>query len=81
MKYRKKPEEIDAIQFTGENSRDIALFAEKKVSSFFGSDTLTVSAIGGHMTLFKNDWLIKRANETLVFCNDNTFNKIYERVD
>ena len=81
MKFRKRIVEIDAIQFTGENSRDIALFAEKKVSSFFGSDKLTIQTIGRHMDIFKNDWLIKRANGTLVFCNDNTFNKIYERVD
>lgn len=35
MKYRKKIIEVDAIQFTGENSRDIALFAEKKGIIFF----------------------------------------------
>ena len=34
MKYRRKIVEINAIQFTGENSKDMALFAEKKVSSF-----------------------------------------------
>lgn len=81
MRYRKKLVEIDAIQFTGKNSKDIALFAEKNVSSFFGSDKLTIQTMGGHMSIFKNDWLIKRPNGTLDFCDVDRFNKIYERVD
>ena len=81
MKYRKKPEEIDVIQFTGENSHEIAIFAEKTVSSFFGSDTLTISTIGGHMTLFKNNWLIKKSNGRLDFCDADKFDRIYERID
>ena len=81
MKYRKRIVEIDAIQFTGENSRDIAIFAESKISSFFGSDNLTIHAISGVMLIFKNNWLIKRANGILEFCDDDEFNKIYERVD
>lgn len=81
MKYRKKPEEIEAIQFTGENSRDIAIFTESRISSFFGSDNLTIHAISGVMLIYKNNWLIKRVNGILEFCDDDEFNEIYERVD
>ena len=81
MKYRKRIVEIDAIQFTGENSRDIAIFAESRISSFFGSDNLTIHAISGVMLIFKNDWLIKKTNGVLDFCDADNFNKIYERVD
>lgn len=72
MKYRKKPVEIDAIQWNGNsNKQEIDKFVGKELKTELESDTdyiakkgspifsLLIETKEGVMKAFKGDWIIK----------------------
>lgn len=72
MKYRKKPVEIDAIQWNGNsNKQEIDKFVGKELKTELESDTAYIAGKGspifsllietkeGVMKAFKGDWIIK----------------------
>lgn len=61
-KYIKKPVEVEAIQFTGDN-------IEKNIKPFLGkskytinNNSIIISTLEGDMKCSKNDYIIKRVN-------------------
>lgn len=72
MKYRKKPVEIEAIQYNGNsNKQDIEKFVGRELKSELESETAYVAGKGapifsllietkeGIMKAFRGDWIIK----------------------
>lgn len=78
MKYRKKPVEIEAIQFNGINVQEIMLFANTCIVKPTGE--LIISTLEGDMIVSKYDYVIKGINGEFYPCKPDIFQKTYERV-
>ena len=79
-KYRKKPVEIEAIQWNGENLREILWFSK---DAFIDQDsfTLKIETLEGVMTANKGDYIIKGVNGEFYPCKPDIFEKTYDKVD
>lgn len=82
MKYRKKPVVIEAVQFTGDNSIEIAKFmkANEHTESFL-DDKIKIPTLEGELTASPMDWIIKGVNGEFYPCKPDIFEKTYEPVD
>jgi hypothetical protein len=85
-KYRRKPLELDAIQWTGDNDDEITEFTKKGMwySNMF-DDILIKMKISyrnpqGLMTVPKGDWIIKGVDGEFYPCEQETFDKLYDVV-
>jgi hypothetical protein len=90
-KYRKKPLEVEAIQFNG-NITEILDFCnaevtydrEKIVYVCGGTvyrETLTIHTREGYMTANKGYYIIKGTQGKFYVCNPETFKETYEKVE
>jgi len=81
MKYRLRPVVVDAIQWTGDNSLDIADFLGIDIDEVEFTDDDMVAV--GFDVCDVNEWIIRHEHETgkLTVCDDITFNKTYEPVE
>lgn len=59
MKYRKKPIEVESIQFTGENLSDVENFVGSKSVSCSNSSSRFVITKSFTMFFTPTDWIIK----------------------
>jgi len=77
MKFRRKPAVIEAIQWNGENIKEILEFAD---SSFIDKDsyTLKIETLEGTWTADRGDWIIKGINGEFYPCKPDIFDKTYE---
>ena len=82
-KYRRKPIEVEAIQWNGENFEEIKKFCKNAMIACEGEliipnlkDGKFIKAM--HVAM-NNDFVIKE-NEEFYFCNPKTFNALYEEV-
>lgn len=82
-KYRKKPVEVEAVQWTGENDDEISIFAGGKVLFmwFAKRRVLLVETIDGATRAHVGDWIIKGLNDEIYPCKPDIFEKTYERVE
>ena len=87
MKYRKKPVEIEAIQFDGTSmsSHQISTWSDKKVwpnTSGFGEflGTLSINTLEGIMTASPQDYIIKGIKGEFYPCKPDIFEASYEKV-
>jgi len=82
-KYRKKPEFIEAIQWTGNNLSEIKDFAEGNVNYYNGCVFLHTSGIEGRiesMVVNETDYILKGANGFYSLDNQ-AFNALYESIE
>ena len=83
MKYRKKPVEIEAIQWDGNNTFEVREFCD------FGCDyvsdgrykVIIIETLEGKMAARKGDYIIKGVNGELYPCKQDIFEKTYEVVE
>ena len=83
MKYRKKPVEIEAIQWDGNNTFEVREFCD------FGCDSVSdgrykviiIETLEGKMAARKGDYIIKGVNGELYPCKQDIFEKTYEVVE
>src|SRR3989304_1756034 len=69
MKYRKKPVVIDAVQWTGNNLKDVAaLGGAREYGQDFIGDNLIINTLEGDMTANVGDWIIKGVKGELYPC-------------
>lgn len=82
-RYRKRPIEIDAIRWTGENIKDVADFTDghRDVVHDGDSHSLLVSTPEGRMRCMAGDWLIRGVEGEYYPCRDSIFQATYEDVD
>ncbi len=77
-KYRKKPVVIEAIEWTGDNFGEIALFTNGSTHQQ-GSDLWVKTLEGGH-TALKGDFIIKGVKGEFYPCKPDIFTITYEEV-
>ena len=93
-KYRKKPVVIDAIQWTGDNDKEIENFiigtpyyfttvssGSVGVTTVVVSRFLVIETLEGTMSASINDYIIKGVNGEYYSCKPDIFEKTYEIVE
>ncbi|NFL87480.1 hypothetical protein FDB42_11940 [Clostridium botulinum] len=80
MKYRKKPVEIEAVQFTGNNTLEVIEFIGQQDLSI-DSNAVLIPTLEGTMRADINDFIIKGVNGEFYPCKPDIFEKTYERID
>lgn len=80
MKYRKKPVEIEAVRWTGENLEEIEKFA-KGALVHRGSVDIVISTLEGLMRASKGDYIIKGIAGEFYPCKPDIFKATYEEVE
>lgn len=83
-KFRKKPVEVEAIEFTGENARDVATWIGEGV--LLESDSkgfmnrVVIQTLEGDMTAVVGDWIIKGVQGEFYPCKPSIFDETYDEV-
>lgn len=84
MKFRKKPVVIDAVQFDGENRREVLSFVYPDLSedALRGAEIMklpvVISTLEGDMTASPGDWIIKGVKGEFYPCKPDVFTATYE---
>ena len=79
MKYRKKPVVIEAIQYKGDNAKEII---EKFGNNFVERSTyLLVKTLEGNMIADKGDYIIQGIKGECYPCKPDIFLETYEVVE
>lgn len=79
-RFRKKPVEIEAVQWTGSNADEVFGFCNGKISWGAIIGTLDIRTLEGIMTANENDWIIKGIHGEFYPCKPDIFEKTYEPV-
>jgi hypothetical protein len=86
MKFRKKPVEIEAIQFTRLNWEEIKEFTNNTAFSLIiekrigGECSCIIPTLEGNMLANENDWIIKGVKGEFYPCKPDIFGLTYERI-
>jgi len=90
MKFRKKPVVIDAVQWTGENLKEVIEFSGWHESAHkwtwpqyvevVKKDGLKIFTLEGKMNADINDWIIKGVKGEFYPCKPDIFEATYEQV-
>lgn len=78
MKYRKKPVEVEAIQYTGKNLSEIIDFVGNSLR--VRGNLVIIVTLEGDMIVSELDYIIKGVNGEFYPCKPDIFEKTYERV-
>ena len=89
MKYRKKPVEIEAIQWNGSNTEEVIVFCSEDNVVFCSvkepnGDTYLVCQIAtleGVMTVNNGDYIIKGVKGEFYPCKPDVFEMTYEKCE
>ena len=80
MRYRKKPVEIEAVRWTGENLEEIKGFAKGSLVRR-GPVGITIDTLEGRMRADKGDYIIKGIAGEFYPCKPDIFKATYEEVE
>jgi hypothetical protein len=78
MKFIKKPVEVEAMQWTGDNQDAIEMWSKNKVR-YIGGDLLEIVTLEGNMIASPGDWIIRGVNGEFYTCKPDIFQKSYEK--
>lgn len=93
MKYRKKPVEIEAIQYNGLNREEIEKFVSCKLEQELETDlayqvgcgapifNIAINTLEGKMKAIPGDYIIKGIKGEFYPCKPDIFEQTYEKVD
>lgn len=85
MKYRKKPTVVvEAVQWNGENEREIQCFIKNGGWNWIAEDTgieLYIETLEGKMKVNVGDYIIKGVQGEFYPCKPNIFEQTYEKVE
>lgn len=76
-KYRKKPVEVDAVQWTGCNIKEIADFTEGEMAINKDNQLCIFTLEGVHLALV-GDYIIKGVKGEFYPCKPDIFEQTYE---
>ena len=76
MKYKKKPIEVEAIQFTG-NIEELQRFTDELVA--IASEGPMIKTLEGWMRFKEGDYIIKGIKGEFYPCRKDIFEETYER--
>ncbi len=80
MRYRKKPETIEAIRYTGDNEQDVAHFVGQLALPHYGNGSQLMIPIGGNtgvMIVNVGSW-VTRDDKGVNCMDDAVFTTRYE---
>ena len=81
-KFVKKPVEIEAVQWTGENLLEVLNFCSSCFSyERNGQQVLTISTLEGNMNASHGDFIIKGVKGEFYACKPDIFEMTYDKVD
>lgn len=84
MRFKKKPVEIDAVQFTGDNADDIIAWANEGWNGQSRVEVtdagLVVHTLEGDMIASNDDWIIRGVKNEMYPCKPDIFALTYEAV-
>lgn len=78
MRYRKKPVEIEAVQWTGENLEEIKKFAGNSLT--YIEQHVIIETLEGCRMVNKGDYIIKGIAGEFYPCKPDIFKATYEEV-
>ena len=78
MRYKKKPIEIDAMQWTGENREALSVFMGQR--GFINGKHVEIFTLEGVMSASPGDWIIRGIVGELYPCTQYVFEQSYEKV-
>lgn len=83
MKVRKKPVEVEAVQWTGENLEELIDFCGKYLFFINSSlrDLVYIKTPEGSHRVSLNDYIIKGIKGEFYPCKPDIFEATYERID
>lgn len=92
MKYRKKPVEVEAIQWTGLNLEEVKAFVGEsliydiidtawQVGKGAPNVNMKIKTLEGDVRADKGDFIIKGVNGEFYPCKPDIFEKTYEAVE
>ncbi len=77
QRFRKKPVEIEAVQWTGENRDEIKAFIDEAAFGFaFGE--LSIHTLEGSMKASPGDWIIRGVQGEHYPCKPDIFEATYD---
>lgn len=79
MRYRTKPCEIEAIEWTGRNQDELKNFGGESLE--FASEGLYIQTLEGRMKASIGDFIIKGLRGEFYPCKPDVFHKKYQEVD
>lgn len=81
-KFRKKPVVIEAVQWTGDNLREIKAFmGVESVPYDAGKDSFLIHTLEGNHEASKGDWVIRGVKGEFYPCKPDIFDQTYEKVE
>lgn len=87
-KYRKKPVVVEAVQFDGQNIKDIEALSDSRKCEWeethpygYRSGNLSIRTLEGVMLAKPGDFIIKGVNGEIYPCKPDIFEKTYEPVE
>ncbi len=80
MRYKTKPCEIEAIQYTGQNGTEILRFMFPDIEDDGVPFDETINTLEGDMHTSVGDFIIKGLNGEFYPCKPDIFHKKYERI-
>ena len=83
MKYRKKPVEVEAVQFTDDNYGILVSIGSMglKPDVKYRPLRMEIETLEGVMTANLGDYIIKGVNGEFYPCKPDIFEKTYEKVE
>lgn len=79
MKFRKRPVEIEAIQWTGNNPNELGEFMGKYPKVI--DRRLRIQTLEGAIYAAEQDWIIKGVQGEFYPCKPDIFELTYEKMD
>lgn len=79
-RFRKKPVEIEAIQWTGYNLDTVSEFTGINFCNVGMDGSLVINTLEGDMKASKDDWIIKGVKGEFYPCKPDIFEQTYELV-
>lgn len=79
-RYRKKPVEIEAIRYDGDNYVEIKRFVGYDVSRFGRDGHLQIHTLEGNMAVSPGDYVIRGVKGEHYPCKPDIFEATYEEV-
>lgn len=81
MKYRKRPVEIEAMQITFDNLKDVKKFTGCNAKIMDDNIGLIIHTLEGDMSGYIGDYIIKGVKGEFYPCRQDIFELMYDKVE